>query len=47
MGNKEEPRQTLNLTLEVSYSHITDFHVLLIIEGRGVITSGTDSFVIP
>ena len=45
MGNREEPRGTSHLTLEVRCSHITDFHVLLIIEGRGVITSGTYALV--
>ena len=29
------------MTLKVSYSHITDFHVLLIVEGRWVITSSS------
>ena len=33
------------MTSIVSYSHVTDLHVLRGLEGRGVITSGTDAHV--
>ena len=51
MGNRQ--RRTLMVKIcviefdlkKVSYSQATDMHALLIVEGQGVITWGTDALV--